>query len=137
LNTSLLIKGKSEGFEVETARFDRNSLILKFRGIDRLSQADELAGAVLCVPEESFPSPGEGTYYHFQILGCRVRTRDGKDIGVVESVFPQAENVLLAVVREGQESLIPFHSSICVAVDLSEKVILIDPPEGLLELNEI
>ena len=48
-----------------------------------MAQADGLAGADLCVPEESFPFPGEGTYYHFQILGCRVFTREGEDVGVL------------------------------------------------------
>lgn len=137
LNISLRIKGKAEEFEVESARFDRNSLILKLRGIDDLAQADGLAGADLCVPEESFPFPGEGTYYHFQILGCRVFTREGEDVGGVEGLIPQAGNMLLSVVKEGKESLVPFHSSICVDVDLAKKEILIDPPEGLLELNEI
>lgn len=137
MNISLRIKGKAEEFEVESARFDRNSLILKLRGIDNLAQADGLAGADLCVPEESFPPPGEGTYYHFQILGCGVFTQKGEEVGIVEGLIPQAGNMILSVVKDGKESLIPFHSSICVDVDLAKKEILIDPPEGLLELNEI
>lgn len=47
------------------------------------------------------------------------------------------ENDLLVVEHEGREILIPFTSEICVHVDLDKREIVIDPPEGLLELDEI
>jgi len=52
--------------------------------------------------------------------------------------MPVSENDLLVVqVREGRELLIPLTQTICLKIDLDKKTIIIDPPEGLLDLDEI
>ena len=70
-------------------------------------------------------------------MGCSVVDRSGIVIGGVKDFLFINQNDLLVVDRDGSEILIPFVEGICVGIDLRKKVIVIDPPEGLLEINEI
>ncbi len=110
---------------------------IKLEGVDSLTEADRLAGRDVFVPEASLRKPAEGEFYLFQLIGCRVSGPDGRTIGRVEDVFSAGESELLRVDSEGREILIPFHGSICVEVNVRAKEIRIDPPDGLLEVNEI
>jgi 16S rRNA processing protein RimM len=78
-----------------------------------------------------------GSYYLFQIAGCSVVTVKGIKVGTVKDVLLIKDNDILEVVRQGKEILIPFTEKICVGVDMKKREIVIDPPEGLLEINEI
>ncbi len=64
-------------------------------------------------------------------------TKSGEDVGTVTDVLLISENNLLAVTGDKEDILIPFVRSICIEVNLKQKKIIIDPPEGLLDLNEI
>jgi 16S rRNA processing protein RimM len=66
-----------------------------------------------------------------------VITREGKDVGSVKDILFINENDLLVVEKGEKEIFIPFSESICIGVDLVKKEIVVDPPEGLLDLNEI
>ena len=79
---------------------------------------------------------GEGVYYQHQLVGCDVETVSGGRIGQVSRVDGGAGGSLLAVRGARGEVLIPFARHICVDIDVAARRIRIDPPEGLLELNE-
>lgn len=79
----------------------------------------------------------EDNYYSFQIIGCSVVTQSGKQVGNVSDLIWVKDNNLLVVTQGRNEILIPFTRTVCLEVDLKQKIIRIDPPEGLLELNEI
>ncbi len=131
-------EGVLKRYEVESFSPKGKDADLKLRGVDSLSQADGLAGKEVYLPRESLKRPEAGSYYVFDLVGCSVVTREGEVIGRVRDVDPGGAGDLLVVeAGGGKEILIPFQESICLAVDLEKKVILIDPPEGLLELNEI
>ena len=63
--------------------------------------------------------------------------RDGTEVGEVAGILEAGGPVLLVVRRGDREVYVPFTEGICVKVDPEAKAIVIDPPEGLLELNEI
>ncbi len=110
---------------------------LKLEGVDSLSQADRLTGLDVLVPEEALKEREKDEFFLFQLIGCSVIDRQGQMAGRVKDVLSAGSGELLVVEREGKEILIPFHESICVEVDVPRKLIRIDPPDGLLELNEI
>lgn len=110
---------------------------LKLQGVDSLAQADRLAGLDVLIPEEILRPREKGEFYLFQLTGCSVVDRQGRMIGRVKDVLAVGPGDLLVVEREGREILIPFHESVCVEVDVPGKRICVDPPEGLLDLNEI
>jgi 16S rRNA processing protein RimM len=123
--------------EVESLALDRNAYILKLKGIDTLEAADALAGREICAAEPDFRRLGADRYYDFQIIGSRVRTRAGAEVGTVASVLETGGPALLVVRRGDEDIYVPFTATICVEVDTEAREVVIDPPEGLLDLNEI
>ena len=126
--------------EVESVRKlseKKRVLVVKLKGIGNRTQAFQLIGYQIKIKEEELEPLEEDTFYFHQISGCSVWDRENNSIGKVEDVISAGENEVL-VVKEGEkEYLIPFVKSICVKIDLKKKKIIIDPPDGLLNLNEI
>jgi len=96
-----------------------------------------LVGCDVWVPENDFGPLEEDQYYLHQLQGLSVKTQSGRKIGTVRDVLGEGGNEVLLVAGDEKEVLIPFVDRICIEVDLGKKEIVIDPPEGLLELNEI
>ncbi|MGB4703958.1 MAG: ribosome maturation factor RimM [Candidatus Saccharicenans sp.] len=133
----LEIEGELRGFEVEDFSIVRNSPFMKLKGIDSLEKAEALRGREILVRPEDFPALEEGIYYDFQLLGCRVVTVNGREVGEVTGLLDFGGNNLLVVRSGSREIEIPLVEAICRQIDPAAKRIVIDPPEGLLELNEI
>ncbi len=129
--------GGFEAYDVESLTLDRNSYFLKLKGVDTLAQSDALAGRDVFVPESSFRPLEGGHFYDFQILGSRVVTAGGTDIGIVRGVLEAGSRQLLIVARGDDEIYVPFVEAICRRIDPERREIVIDPPDGLLDLNEI
>jgi 16S rRNA processing protein RimM len=94
-------------------------------------------GQECMLPEEDLSCLEEDNYYLFQIVGSSVVTESGERVGVVKDVLFIKDNDLLVVETGDKEILIPFTDTICAAVNLGIREIVIKPPEGLLDLNEI
>lgn len=126
-----------DAYDVESLALDRNAYYLKLRGVDTLEAADALAGRDVFGAESDFRGLGADRFYDFQVLGSRVLTRDGAEVGPVEAVLDAGGPVLLVVRRGDRDIYVPFTEAICVRVDAAARTIVIDPPDGLLDLNEI
>jgi 16S rRNA processing protein RimM len=107
------------------------------KGIDSLNLAEELRGQEILVHEEILHPLEKGKYYLFQLSGCSVVTKGGDSVGSVKDILFIEGNDLLVVEKGGREVFVPFTESICIGIDLKGKKIVIDPPDGLLDLNEI
>jgi 16S rRNA processing protein RimM len=129
-------EGRGNEFRVESVRPAGHDFILKLKGVDSLSQADSLAHLDVMIPESALASLEEGRFYIFELVGCRVISVTGEEIGTVADVVLLGENSLLSVDRCGKEALIPFIESFCKEVNLAAKEIRVDLPAGLLDLNE-
>jgi len=129
--------GGVEAFDVESLVLDRNAYFIKLKGIDTLEAADALAGREILAAETDFQGLGRGAYYDFQVLGSRVLTRDGTEVGEVAGVLAAGGPLVLVVRRGAGEVFVPFNEAIVVSVDPEAREVVIDPPDGLLDLNEI
>lgn len=129
------LEGGLKEFAIEHLQKRGDVFILKLKGIDSISQSSSLRGRNLFLPEEELPFLEE-EYFTFQLQGCQVVTDQGLVIGVVKDIWfiPNNELLIVQAQDQGKEVLIPFQKSICVEVDLSQKKIVIAPPEGLLEI---
>ena len=126
--------GKQVERRIASVRFQQGRPIIALDGVETMDDAEALAGADLKMPAETLaPLPG-GTYYRHDLVGCEVRTKDGQVVGKVTDVEGPLERSRLVVARKGGELLVPMVETICVEVDPGGKRIVIDPPEGLLEL---
>ena len=135
------VDGQARSFRIVAARFHFGRPLLVLGGVDTMTQAETLVGAELRVPETELPALPAGTYYHHQLIGCAVRTADGAPVGTVTAVQGAAGAQRLLVRPGGgvagadAEIEVPLVESICVRVDPGQGLIVVDPPDGLLELN--
>jgi 16S rRNA processing protein RimM len=131
--------------EVEEYEIYGQKVILKLRGVDSASQAQALVGQDILIPCNGLVDLPEGTYYIFELVGMRVTTRDGKVLGTVTSVVRTGGTPLLSIAGKSgapddekpREILIPVARSICTTIDKAAMSIVVEPPEGLLELYGI
>ena len=127
--------GSRRSLQIEKHWFHGNRLVLKFAAYDSIEEAKELAGYQLAVPAGERVELPEDHFYEWELVGCRVETIDGTLIGLVREVMHTGGVEILVVAGDaGREMLIPMARDICVEIDVSRKVIRVDPPEGLLEL---
>jgi 16S rRNA processing protein RimM len=109
--------------------------IVALEGVETMNDAEAMAGVELRVPvAELAPLPG-GMFYRHDLIGCRVETTGGTVVGEVTSVEGELETSRLVVAAPGGDVLIPLVRAICVDIDVAARRVVVDPPEGLLELN--
>jgi 16S rRNA processing protein RimM len=131
------IADRDEEFQVEALGPQGAVTRLKLKGIDSMDGAERLAGCPVFLPEEALPPPEPNAYYHYQLVGCRVVTVDGREVGIVKDVWTIPANDQLVVDRNGRDVLVPFSRTFCREIDIAGKRVVIDVPDGLLDLNEI
>lgn len=126
---------KRRSLQIEEQWFHGDRIVFKFAGFDQIEEAKELIGYALAVPEDERMELPPDSFYDWELIGCRVQTVDGTEIGQVENVMRTGGVEILKVVDEtGRDRLIPMANEIVVEIDKEKKLIRIDPPEGLLEL---
>jgi 16S rRNA processing protein RimM len=130
-------EGALREYKVESLLRRGKDYDLKLEAVDSLSQADKLRGLDVYLPESSLRQRGKDEFYVFQLVGCSVFGPDGRRIGRVREILSVGGGELLLVEGEGKEIFVPFHRSICIDVDLNSREIRLDPPDGLLDVNEI
>ena len=132
---TLLRDGKVLGsLALEQYRFHKGRVLLKFAGYDDADRAEELRGASLVITPDELVELDDDEYYVFDLEGCEVVTVDGQPLGVVTKVDDYGAAPLLSVKTEKKEVLIPLTRDICPDVDVDNKKIVVNPPEGLLDL---
>jgi 16S rRNA processing protein RimM len=113
----------------------KDFLVLKFAGIDSISDAEELIGCELQVPRSERAQLESGWNYVSDLVGCMVFDA-GREIGKIEDVqFGTGEAPLLIVAAGGKRHEIPYAEAYLQSVDLEHKQIKMQLPEGMLELN--
>lgn len=118
---------------IEKFWFQNDRVILKFAGYDSVESGETLRDTEICVPESEAVALDDGEYFDWELAGCRVETVGGEPIGEVREMMRTGGTELLVIDGEIKEYLIPFAKSICVEVDVENKLIKVDPPDGLLD----
>jgi 16S rRNA processing protein RimM len=127
--------GGGEKLRISAARLQNGRPIVGFEGFATIDAVEPLLGLELRVPEGELMPLEEGRYYHHQLVGCAVETTGGARVGEVAGVEGGAGAGLLRVTGARGDVLIPL-TGVCVDIDVARRMIRIDPPDGLLELNE-
>lgn len=121
---------------IESARGHNGVLLLKFTQIKDRTSIEKLRDVLLMAEvnvEEEFDN--EDDFHVQQLLGSKVITIDGLDVGTLTDVINLPGQDLLAVASANGEVLIPFVLEIVPTVDIKNRIITIDPPDGLLNLG--
>jgi 16S rRNA processing protein RimM len=135
LETVLAIKpnGAREELKIEKFWFQKGRIILKFEGVDSIEAAEALRNTEICVSEADAVELEEDEYFDWELAGCAVETIEGEQIGRVKEILRTGGTEILIVAGAEKEYMIPFAEAICTEVDIENKLIKIDAPEGLLE----
>lgn len=103
--------------------------IVKFENVEDRDQAEALRGATLRGPRDEVPPLPEGEYYDFQIIGLRVVTTEGRDLGRVREILRTGANDIF----ETDEALIPAVDEFICEIDLERGEIVVEEVPGLLD----
>jgi len=131
----LALDGSRRELEVEEFWPHKSYLVLKFAGIDSISDAEGLIGCELQVPAAERAKLQPGWNYVSDLVGCTVFDED-REVGQVHDVqFGAGEAPLLLVKAGAKEYEIPYAEAYLACADLEHKKICMKLPEGMLELN--
>jgi 16S rRNA processing protein RimM len=122
--------------EIEFFRRQHGHCVIKFRGMDHISDVEKYIGAEIRIPAGELKPLEEGWFYTFELKGCRVFAVTGEYLGTITDVIDLGGSEVLKVDRENEETLIPFAQSYLKKIDLDQQRIEVDLPEGLRGLNK-
>lgn len=130
-----IVKPDGETIEakLENFWFQKGRVILKFKDFNKIETAETLRNSEVCVPESEAVALEEDEFYDWELEGCEVETVEGEKLGRVKEVMRTGGTENLVVQGEDKDYLIPFAETICIEVDIENKLIRVDVPEGLLD----
>ena len=127
--------GRVEALRIAEVRFHKGRPVIRFEGVETMNDAEAMAGLELRVPAGELEPLPEGVFYRHDLVGCRVETLAGVAVGQVAAVEGDYGASRLVLREAVGEVLIPLAAHICVRVDIAARLIVIDPPEGLIDVN--
>ena len=118
---------------IRSSRWHNQILLLAFDGVADRNQIEELRDQLISSDVDlGLLAPGE---YHFQqLIGCEVFQQNGELIGTVDEILKSPGQDLLSVSRAAGRVLIPMVKQIIIEIDVLAKKIIVNPPEGLLDV---
>ena len=126
-------KGRPESYEILEASPHPPRLILRLKGIEKIEQAQPLIGKTILVEKEAFPGLEKGEYYWADLLGMKVETREGKQIGKVRKIFATGAHDVYVVEGKRGEISLPAIGEVILDIDLAKRVMKVARIEGLWE----
>ena len=123
--------GSVKSWQIKWIRPHKRIMLLSLEGVSDLDRARSFKGAQVLVGKTDLPQLEEGAYYWFDLIGLRVFLINGTSLGNIESIIETGSNDVY-VVRDGnRETLIPALETVVKVVDLENKTMQVDLPEGL------
>jgi 16S rRNA processing protein RimM len=119
---------------IEFSRAHKNQFLIKLAGIDNIDDARAWVGSTLFVEAQALQSLEAGEYYHYQVIGFDVLRVDGAKVGTITSIMSTPGTELYVVQGAKKEHLIPAVKEFIEEVDFTAHRIIINPPDGLLDL---
>lgn len=143
LEEAVLLKdGRPTPVRVASVRMHGTSVLIKLVGIDSMATAEVWRGAELAVPRVQAAALPQGRHYVFEVVGLRVVTEGGQEVGTVREILRTGSNDVYIVQgpapsgagrRGGREYLIPAISSVVLSIEPAAGRMVIRPLAGLLE----
>ncbi len=129
-------EGRIEQVRVTSFRMHQGRPVIGLEGVETMNDAEAMAGVEFRVPPGELAELPPGTFYRHDLVGCLVETVGGEPVGKVTAVEGEEGGSRLSIAGRRGEVLIPLTEAICVKIDIAARQIVVDPPEGLLDLND-
>lgn len=127
-------KGEFDIFEVENSSLHGKRVLITLKSFADINKVEHLVGREVYVERGRLPELPEGEYYWCDLMGLKVFTVQGELLGKISDILATGSNDVYAVRSGEKEYLIPAVEGIVTTINLGEGVMIVDPPEGLLEL---
>ncbi len=131
--TARLPSGERQKLEIEKFWFQKGRIVFKFAGFDSIESVEALRNVEICVPESEVVELDTDEFFDWQLENCEVETVEGEKLGFVKEIMRTGGTEILVVQGAEKDYLIPFAEAICPHVDVENKLIKVDAPEGLLD----
>lgn len=125
--------GRVTTLRIESSRPHGQGARVLFAGCQSREDAEALRGGELEVALASVPEAPEGAFWQHELLGARCHDRRSGDLGRIEELVDQGGGLLLRVVGERGELMVPFAAPFVGELDRSARRLEVDLPEGLIE----
>ena len=120
-------------YEVEEVKYHKDMVLIKFKGIDKVEQAEMLRNSYLTVSRNSVEKLEEGRYYIVDLLGLEVYTDEQILLGTLEDIFNTGSNDICVVKdKQGKQILLPAIQDVIKQIDIENKKIIVHLLPGLV-----
>jgi 16S rRNA processing protein RimM len=127
------LRGEERRLVIEASRIHKGVALVKFRGVNRREDAEDLVGGTVNVPREELKPAEEGRHYVVDLIGLPVQTTTGELVGNVKDVLETGANDVFVLDVNGREVLIPVVDHVVKEIDMAGRKIVIEVMEGLLD----
>jgi 16S rRNA processing protein RimM len=132
----LLVGGEifigNRAVKLQSARMQKNIVVLKIEGADDRNAAERLVGAVISIPEEKALPLSPDEFFIRDLIGLRAETESGEPLGEITRVLHTGANDVYVI---GEEFMIPAIKDVVIKIDLAAGRIILRLQEGLRELT--
>ena len=127
------IRKSLKELEIEEVKYHKNQVLLKFKGIETIEQAEILRNAILEIDRKDAIPLEEGEYFIADLLESEVYTDEGEKLGILEDIFNTGSNDIYVVKNElGKSILLPRIKEVFKEIDVENKKIIVHLIEGLI-----
>ena len=119
-------------YEISGKRFQKNLIIVKFREVDSIDDAEQLRGKEVFIDKAVLPSTADDEYYWFELIGLDVYSQDNGLLGKVDSIIDNTAQPILVIKNNSDEYMVPLIDNFVKKIDLDNSKIVIEPIEGLI-----
>ena len=131
--TARLSDGRLRHLVVASSRSHRDVVLVRFESFTDRATANELRSAVLEIEQAEVPPSPEGSYYYYELIGCRCVDRSAGELGRVSRLIEDGGGLLLELESSAGTALIPFVEAYLSTVDVERGLIELDLPVDLVE----
>ena len=129
----LLLSGEYRTFNIEASSRFKDKILLKLAGINSPEDARKLVGCYLEIKKSQVVPLPQGKYYIFDIVGLKVKTIQGAEIGEIKEVIQYPANDVYVVSHRGRKYDLPATKEIIKEIDLEKGVMVIQPLSGIFD----
>ena len=129
------LRGNLVPFFVTSSQLHKSNLLrLKFEDVNTEADADALMKTELYLPMDLLPKLEGDKFYFHEVIGFTINDQDFGEVGILQGINDSTAQSLFEIDRDGIEILIPMNDEFIVKVDRKNKTILLNTPEGLIDL---
>lgn len=139
-SATVYLKGTGDGlveYALEQVRQAGRGWIIRLRDVQTVEKAEQLVGCTLLIPRSAAPTLPDDTYYYADLIGLRVVTEEGRDLGRIVEILETGANDVYVVHGEGTEWLLPATKEVVKKVDLARELMLVHLLEGMIDAEAV